>query len=73
VRFSTKGVKKIPKNVLGKIHVKNKKLRKNFFPVIFSLRFFCRVFGRFSARGAQKHPKQIVKNQTKKSQKKVCR
>ena len=52
------------KNFLGKIYVKNfwpKKLRKkNFFPFVFSHRlFFYRVFGRFSAWGAQKHHKNI--------------
>jgi hypothetical protein len=52
VRFSTRGVQKHRKNFLGEVNVKNqipKKLRKNFFPAVFSLRFFYRVFGRFSA------------------------
>jgi hypothetical protein len=40
---------------MGEIHVKNfwllaeKVEEKNFFPVVFSHRIFCRVLGRFSA------------------------
>jgi hypothetical protein len=45
--------KNTTKNFLGKVHVKNflpKKMRgKNLFPVVFSLRFFYRVFYCFSA------------------------
>jgi hypothetical protein len=48
VRFSTRGVKNTIKNFLGEVNVKNvlqKKLRKkNFFPVVFFLRFFIAFF-----------------------------
>jgi hypothetical protein len=59
VRFSTRGVQKHHKKLLGKIHVKNfwpKKLRKkNLFPFIFSHG----VFVRFSTRGVQKYYKKL--------------
>jgi hypothetical protein len=52
VRFSTRGVQKHHKYFLWEVHVKNfwpKQLRKNnFFPVVFPIDFFYRVFGRFS-------------------------
>jgi hypothetical protein len=48
VRFSTRGVQKHHKCFLGEVHVKSfwpKKLRKkNFFPVVFSQRFFLIAF-----------------------------
>jgi hypothetical protein len=53
VRFSTRGVQKHHKNVLGKIHVKKfwpKKLRekKRFSCLLFPSICFYRIFGRFS-------------------------
>jgi hypothetical protein len=47
VRFSTRGVQKRHKKLMGKVHVKNfwpKKLRFFFFPFVFSHRFFNRFF-----------------------------
>jgi hypothetical protein len=73
--------KKATKNFLGKAHVKNfwpKKLRKqNFFPVVFSHRFF---FIAFLAVSLHEEPKNTIKifskirpENRKKSQKKVGR
>ena len=73
--------KNTKKNFLGKVHVKNfwpKKLRKqNFFPVVFSHRFF---FIAFSAVSLHEEPKntteifsKIRPKNLKKSQKKVGR
>jgi hypothetical protein len=58
------------KHFFGEIHVKNfwpKKLRgkkKLFSFRLFPSIFFYRVFGRFSARGAPKHHKNIFSNPT---------
>jgi hypothetical protein len=79
VRFSTRGVQKHHKQILGKIYVKNfwpKKLReKNLFPFVFSHRFF---FIAFLAVSLHEEPKNTIKifpkirpENLKKSQKKV--
>jgi hypothetical protein len=53
VRFSTRGVQKHHKNVLGEVHVENflpKKVEKKTFSCRLSpFDSFYRVFGRFSA------------------------
>jgi hypothetical protein len=54
-------LKNTTKNFFGKVHVKNfwpKKLRggENFFPVVFSLRFFYRVFWPFLCMKSPKTP-----------------
>jgi hypothetical protein len=71
VRFSTRGVQKHHKKLFGKIHVKNfwpKKLRKkNFFPFVFSHRFFLIAFLAVSLHEEptnQKHHTNIFSNPT---------
>jgi hypothetical protein len=51
---SSRTDKPCQKLLAEKVERKNKK-----FPVVFPHRFFYRVFDRFSARGAQKHHKNI--------------